>query len=440
MSERSHLPLELQQLRQHLQQQCERREVSLSTAVLANSEAMDTQRENTLSAGVVGQAPVHSPATDQIDPDEEERLLRSDTERELDDESSRQSFGGASLSGQIAALTVNGGQEPTVSTEVGAAPTAISAQSVDAGSGNLGGSRPSKTVRRRNMRKAAKLRAQEARRRDEAAASGQTIEDGNESASKRKKRRGRRGGGPNNGGTVTTAVTAPAIRGSGGVGATPLKRRRNVEDNSPTESMSGKRVCQNTTPERTFRDVVNDHLKVCLINRGSAGTISEGAYTHIMSYLREKMDLAIADGVSPRFSWSRLVDGKVRMACHDAPTLTWLRREIEIMPQGSESNIVVMDFEQIRKTRATMFVPGPVADVNILLARIAGQNRQLRVDEWQVYQTDTKEGGQVLFLGIDPASAAAVLKDNGRIFYEFGQLQMRVAARNVAIPNDAAGQ
>lgn len=277
--------------------------------------------------------------------------------------------------------------------------------------------KPTRTQKRRWQRKKA-LKKQEAEQKN--LANAKEKPSSQKAANKAATKHGHGGTGG-----AEKAARKPIPSGSQDHQATPKRPR--PQDTTPPER-PGKRACHKTTPVRRFREVVADNLRMAVIDQGATGGISEEMSERILSYLQERLRAAIASGMSPRFAGVRWNAGVLRIVCYDEPSRAWLVREMRDIPQTSETNLKLISLGELKRTKGTLFVPGTVEDPKIVISQIGGQNRHLATSGWQVYHAERQETGQLLHLGLDRASADILRKENGRIFYGFGTLRMRLGA------------
>ncbi|GAB0086466.1 hypothetical protein DMENIID0001_005310 [Sergentomyia squamirostris] len=374
-------------------------------------------------AAVESQAAVAGKDTGNVCSAEEDRLLRSTSEESVN---SIATLGSKSLINAITTLSVaSNGPELTGDQTVGQR-----------------GPNNGRTRTKGQVRNAQRKRAKERRR---LAAAGSC--DGNAGAATSVPLGDRSGGvgpvkntGSQAGGSVGTGPSRRTGRrdemvrreSAGGSGSSTPKRSRGDVQTTP-EDLPKKRRCQKATPPQPMRvrDVVAEHLKVSIVNEGSGGTITEDMSVAILNHLREMMDVELSEGVPIQFAWTRWCDGVIRMTCHDAVTLQWLRREVANMPQSSVNNYRVVDLAETRMIRATVFVPGTGQDPQLVIGRIGKQNPHLDTSAWTVRQAEVRDEGMLIQVILDVPSVEYLRSRKGWIFYGFGQLQMRIPPKPV---------
>lgn len=194
------------------------------------------------------------------------------------------------------------------------------------------------------------------------------------------------------------------------------KRGRSKDEEAP-QGEKKKRESEHNSPKTlTVRDVVKNHLMVCIVDRSDAnGKISDPNWTSILTRMRTSiLDHCISNpgAPAPRFAPNGWHRGLRVTECKDQWSLDFLMAHISTWGEAWEGAMLdVLHRDDIPlKQRARVWIPPPEISKGDLQIMLRSQNPEIRTDDLVVlFPVDNlTETGQYFMLEVGESAVASI--------------------------------
>ncbi|KAJ3649881.1 hypothetical protein Zmor_021598 [Zophobas morio] len=218
------------------------------------------------------------------------------------------------------------------------------------------------------------------------------------------------------------------------------KKRVRSSTTTPPAAEKQKRMRrqETTSREHSYREVAASHLRVPVIDvQHPLGKLTadqvEIVQNGLMGALNRQFDQCLVSGKQAAIFRGIKYTGEIlRKTCEDEVSLKWLQQTVRSLThlwEGAQLNVVPLA-ELPRLVRATLWIPGPPVDAEVVFRRLEGQNQWAHIKKWLLFHHEAKpeaaSPGNLLVFGLGMDEAKIIRGREGRINYMLSSFNLKL--------------